>query len=217
MSLFPVYTYFIVLSLLASLFVYQKKTDFYLKLFPPFLLLTFFIEILGNYLSSINSNNIIVYNFFSTFMFCFFFFVVSLIVKRKIAKRIIRLVMVVYAIAAVANIVFFQGMKAFHTTTYAVGCLLIVPCCVYYFLELFRFPQSGPLLLNPAFWICTGILFFYCCGFPLFGMVSLWNNVSKLWIESYTLFVTMVNILLYTLFTIAFICVRTRKYTLLPS
>ena len=86
-------------------------------------------------------------------------------------KKVIRIIMILYALIAIINIIFIQKMKAFHTVTYAFGCLLIVAVCIYYFFELFKIPKSVKLKNNPAFWICSGLLFFYCCGFPLFGLI----------------------------------------------
>ncbi|MGZ8557320.1 MAG: hypothetical protein ACXWWC_03260, partial [Chitinophagaceae bacterium] len=79
-------------------------------------------------------------------------------------KKIIKAVLLIYALTSTVNIIFIQKMKAFHTITYSLGCLLIVIFCFYYFLELFKLPKSVKLKNNPAFWICTGLLFFYCCG-----------------------------------------------------
>ena len=132
-------------------------------------------------------------------------------------KKIIRITILFYAITATTNIVFIQKMKTFHTVTYSLGCLLIVVFCIYYFLELFRLPKSVKLKNNPAFWICTGLLFFYCCGFPLYGLMNYWIGISKLILQNFSNIVTILNIFLYTLFAIAFLCIKTRKYTLSPS
>ena len=216
MSFLPSYTYFIAISLLVSLLVYRKPTYLYLKLFPPFLLLTLSAEIYAFWLYTLGKNNVAIYNFFSTFEFCFYLFTVGLLIKKAKARKIVWITILLYAIAAVTNILFFQGMKRFHTTTYAVGCLLVVTFCIYYFWELFRFPQPGRLLYNPAFWICTGLLFFYCCGFPLYGLINSWGKISKLVLQNFETIVTILNVFLYSLITIAFLCTRTRKYTSSP-
>ncbi len=210
--------YFIFICFMVSLSVYfrSKPSYPYLKLFPPFLLATVIIEVWGSYLGSIGENNAVVYNFFSTFEFCFYLFVISLLVNSPRVKKIIRVVIPVYFLSAITNILFIQGMKTFHTVTYSSGCLLIVAFCIYYFFELFRLPKSENLVRNPAFWICSGLLFFYCCGFPLFGLINLWSKIPQLRVirKNFTDFVTILNILLYSLFMIAFLCARTRKYTL---
>lgn len=220
MSFLPVYIYFMVISFLASLSVYftSKNDYFYLKLFPPFLLATIIVEAIGNYLGSKGKSNIVIYNFFTVFEFCFYLWVISLIISNKQVKKITRGTALLYMLIAVINIIFIQKMNAFHSVTYAFGCLLIVAFCIYYFLELFKLPKSVKLKNNPAFWICSGLLFFYCCGFPLFGMANFLSGISKLIIRNFLSIIIILNIFLYSLFTIAFLCrIKTRKYTLSRS
>jgi len=218
MSFLPLYVYFIFISFVASLTVYSqaKTSDLYLKLFPPFLLATMAIEYAAIYLAAKNRSNLALYNFFTVFEFCFYMYVISLIITSKKVKKTIIVAMVLYTLISVINIIFIQEMRKFHTVTYAFGCLLIVATCVYYFFELFKLPKSPKLKNNPAFWICSGILFFYCCSFPLFGLSNFLSDISKLIIKNIYKIVTILNIFLYTLFTIAFLCrLKIRKYTLL--
>ncbi len=220
MSFVPGYIYFIGISFLASLTIFRKNIPqeyYYLKLFSIFLGLTLLAETYGVYQSYNNQPNLAFYNFFSVFEFCVYLWIIALIINKPIVKKIIWASIVLYAIAAVINIYYIQKMKAFHSVTYAIGCLLIVISCIYYFFELFRLPKSVKLLNNPAFWICSGLLFFYCCGFPLFGMFNYLSGISKLIIKNFRLIITILNCFLYSLFTIAYLCIKTRKYILSPS
>jgi len=218
MAFLPI-DYFIAACFLVSLTVYFRQTTscFFLKLFPPFLLLTLLSELLGSYWESIGKNNLTLYNFFTVFEFCFYLWIISLIINDKKWKGFIRISIPVYTLVAVTNILFIQKMKTFHTMTYVIGCLLIVFFCIYYFFELFRFPQSEKLLKNPAFWICSGLLFFYCCSFPLYGLINSWKHISKFVLSNFGTILTILNFFLYSLFMIAFLCFRTRKYTLSQS
>ena len=219
MPFIPVYIYFVAFSFLVSISVYHelKPSFYYLKLFPPFLFFTLAEEIAGSYLWSIGHNNLILYNFFSTFEFCFYLWIIGLIIYSKRMKIIIRISILLYFLSATINILFIQKITSFHTVTYSIGCLLIVFFCIYYFLELFRLPKSISLINNPAFWICSGLLFFYCCGFPLYGFINYLENISILLIRNFDRIFTILNIFLYSLFTIAFLCFRTGKYTLSSS
>lgn len=212
------YTFVLTISFVASLTVYYKlaPADSWLKLFPPFLFATVLVELVGAYLNSTGTNNVQVYNFFTAFEFGFYLWIISLIINKPSAKKVIRITMVTYLLIAFFNILFIQK-GGFHTVTYAFGCLIITIVCIYYFLELFRRPQSVKLSSSPAFWICSGLLFFYCCGFPLFGLLNYWEGISKLVLRNFGQILTILNVFLYSLFTLAFLCIRTRRYTLSRS
>ena len=218
MGFIKLYVFFIAASFLMSLVIYFRPRNpyFYLKLFPPFLFVTLAAEVIGLYWGSTGKNNLELYNFFTTFEFFFYLYIISLVISNKKVKRITRTTAILYVLVAVTNILFIQGMKRFHTVTYSLGCLLIVMFCIYYFLELFRVPKSVKLKNNPAFWICSGLLFFYCCGFPLYALINYWSDISKLVVRNFGEIVTILNIFLYTLFTVAFLCIKTQKYTLSP-
>lgn len=215
MNFLPVYIYFIALSLLAGIFTYRKSNPVYLQWLIPFLLITFLLETYNSYLASKNLNNLAFYNFFSVFEFVFYLFLLSRIIRSRTMKYVIGAAAVLYTLGAMYNIVYVQGVNVFHTTSYAAGCLVLVACCIYYFYEVFRLPARGNLVRNPAFWICTALLFFYCCGFPLYGLVNYWSRSWELMIKSFTMLTNLLNIFFYSLFTIAFLCNRTRNYTLL--
>jgi hypothetical protein len=214
----PLFIYFIGISFVASLSVYfvPKPAQLYLKVFPPYLLATASVEVLGHYMDTIGKPNVFVYNFFTVIEFCFYFFVLSQVITNLRMKKVMVATIIIYAAGALVNIFFFQGAKKmFHTVTYSIGCLLVAVSCIYYFWELFRLPKSVKLHLNPAFWICTGLLFFYICGFPLYGFINYLVSVSVLLRDNFFVIVTILNIFLYTLFTIGFLCrIRIRKSTL---
>src|SRR5688500_18874499 len=103
MSILPLYVYFIAISLLASLSVYftSKESPFYLKLFPPFLLATLIVESLGAYLPSVGKPNVWLYNFFTISEFCFYLFVLRLIINSSNIKKVIWIILILYPIIAV--------------------------------------------------------------------------------------------------------------------
>ncbi len=212
MSFLPIYFYFIVLSFIASLFAFSDKKNKYLRLFPPFLFITICAEFFASYINHIGKHNVYIYNFFSVFEFCFYLVLMSFIIRNRTVKKICLVTSGLYALISVGNIIFFQGIRTFHTISFSFGCLLIVAVCFYYFFELFRSPRSVRLAIDPAFWICSGLLFFYCCGFPLYAFINFWARF--IWIaKNFQTIVTILNIFLYSLFTIAFLCNRIPKYT----
>ena len=220
MAFLPLYIYFIALSFLVScsVYLYPKNAPSYLKFFPPYFLATLLVETIATYYSSIGRTNVSLYNFFTVVEFCFYLCIMSLIIRNRTMKNSLLIVSGCYAIGAVINILFIQKMTTFHSFTYAIGCLLIVIACIYYFYELFKLPKAVKLINTPSFWICSGLLFFYCCGFPLFGLSNFVSGISSMFITYFASIITILNIFLYSLFTVAFLCrLKTRNYISLSS
>lgn len=221
MEILKLYMLFMVISLITSLFIYFRRPNphfYYLQFFPPILVITLAVELLGSYNGSIGKNNMLLYNLFSIFWVCYYLFIISLIIHKPQVKKIIWITIVLYFLATMINIVFIQKLhtSSFNTVTHSLGFSIIVVFCIYYFLELFRFPKAINLKNNPAFWICTGLLFFCACGFPLYGFINVWATVPFI-VKNFGAIITILNIFLYSLFTIAFLCVITPKYTLSSS
>jgi uncharacterized membrane protein YoaT (DUF817 family) len=199
------YHYILIICLLVSLLLQRKALgeNSYLKLFSPFLLAALAVEIWTADMSSKGKSNVAVLDFFSVVEFCFYFLILSYVVNSLKARKIIRLIIPVYAIVALANIIFFQGMDRVHTVTYSLGCVIIVAICIYYFLEIFTIPKSGKLMSNPGFWICVGLLLFYCCTLPMIGLVNSWSNMPMFLIRNFGQIIDALHIFLYSSLTIA--------------
>lgn len=212
----PAYIYCICVCFVVSLslFFRVRRDHIPLRVFPPFLLLTLIAEVWGDYLWQSGRNNIPHYNFFSTFEIVFYLFFLAKIHRTNNIRKAIYILTPIYIVFAFLNIMYFQGYTTFHTISFSVGSLLIVFFTITYFLDLLRFPKSEELVTNPYFWICSGLLFFYICGFPLYGLVNLWADIAPILIDNLSRFINILNIFLYSLFTISFVCIRTRKYTL---
>jgi len=211
----PLYIYFIAFSLFVSFSLYkQNGSHFYLKFFNPFLLISIIVEIYALYLWNNGKDNYKVYSYFTVFEFCFYLFILSNIIATIKIKRIIIFSLVVYLLISLININLIQK-DTFHSVTYSLGCLLIVIFCIYYFFELFRSPIAVKLTGEPPFWICSGLLFYYCCSLPLYGGINFLYQLPKFLLYNMQNIVNVMNILLYSLFTIAFLCrLRIPKYTL---
>lgn len=207
----PMYIYFMTLALLASLsLVIQPTKVLYLKLFPFFLLISLAIELVGNYLSSKGTNNVQFYNHLSAFEISFYLFVLSEIIYNTRVKKICKYLVWVYPLCYFLNIHFLQPLD-FHSYSYSFGSLLIVYFCIYYIYELFQLPKSIKLITEPPFWISIGLLFFYCCSFPILGLL---NYLAKLphFLQALDTAITLLNVSLYSLLTIALLCrIKIRK------
>lgn len=202
-----------VICLLSSITVYfQPQSELYLKLFPVYLLITNAVSAIGVYMGDHNMNNTLLYNIFSIVEVVFYFYIFYAIIRNKKLKKIIIYVICFYAILSVFDMYSSQKANVFHSLSYSVGSLFLVCLCVFYFYELFQSPQTNSLFREPAFWICTSILFSTCCTFPLFGFAMFFHTPPKFVINNIQIILLIVNVFSYSLYTIAFLCrIKTSK------
>ena len=220
MGTVSIYLWFLLASFLISLRVYFRRQpdNVYLRFFPPMLLLTMIVELTGAYIAFQRKPNIILYNYFSMFWMCYYLFTISLMISSIKVKKIIWVTSTIYFILVFSKFTFIDKLNPtkWNTVPHSLGFLIIVIFCVYFFYELFKMPKYVNLKTNPAFWICSGLLFFCSCGFPLWGFWNFWVKMPFM-VKNFTAIILVLNIFLYSLFAIGFLCQRTPKYTLSSS
>jgi hypothetical protein len=203
----------IFISFLAGLTLYiYQDTKGYLRLFPLFLLLSGIIEIIAFYLLTRRTPPVTLYNLFIPFEFLFYFYILREIIQNTRVKRIIFSVSWLFLLLVILNFLFIQKIADFKSITYALVCLLIVASCIYYFYAVFQLPHSVKLVRQPAFWICSGLLFYYTCSFPIYGLTNFVKKAPPVILKNIGVIIFLLNVFLYSSFTIAFLCrLRTRK------
>lgn len=214
----PFEYYFIALSVVVGFaMLFRRQMVHYLRLFPYFLLVALIIEITSWQLWLRGLPNAIFYNFFSTFAFMYYLDIIRQVVFSKRAKKVILWVIILYTASALINILFIQTIHSFHTITYSLGCFLTVVISMYYFYQLFQLPQSINLQREPAFWIVSGLLFYYLCTLPLLGALNYLYTLPGVSPGSLEQIITILNVLLYSLFTISFLCRVSFRRSMLSS
>ncbi len=192
--------------ILSGLLFIRKDNPNYLKAFCPFLTLGLSVEYIANFLATKSIHTLPIYNIFGVIEFCFYLWVFYNIIKNRIAKKVITGLFVLFPAISFLNILFLQGINNFNSITYSIGCLMIIFLCVYYFLELFRTQIYLRLSNDPAFWICTALLFYYCVSFPVFVSTNLMKHFTHKLGELIAFVLMIMNIVLYSLFCVAFVC-----------
>jgi hypothetical protein len=157
-------------------------------------------------------NTVLLNNVTTTLTDGYYLFLLMQIGQRPTAKGVLLLMLITYLSFGTINLLFIQGMTVFNTITYSLACLFIVGGCIYYFLELFQQRESVDLLRQPAFWICTGLIFYFACTFPIEGSFNFMNALPRVILQNLFIIFILLNILLYLSFSIAFLCrLKTRK------
>ena len=215
MTILPYLSFIIVLfTLLASFTLYFQPTpEFYLKIFPLYMLITALFGGMLIYFSFHRINSVVLFNLFSTFEFCFYLFVLQQIIRDKRIKKSIFFILIAYPLLTLFNTFLLQKITAgVLTFSYALGCLLVVVFSIYYFFELFQIPNAVNLITQPSFWICSGLLFYCSCAFPVFSLLNLLKKPSLAIGHSLAIISYLLDACLYLSFTIAFLCrIKIRK------
>lgn len=201
--------YYLVIILgfgLSSLLFFNKENPSYLKTFSPFLAFSLIIEYSSTFLANKGIHTIPLYNISGIIEFCFYLWVFYNVIKRKIVKQIIAFLFVGFPLISVLNILFLQGIGNFNSITYSLGCLMIILFSILYFFELFNVQASYRFSNDPAFWISTALLFFYSVTFPVYVSTNLMKHFSNRLGEFVFLIAGIMNIVMYSLFCVAFIC-----------
>jgi hypothetical protein len=205
MKPFPVYLYFEMLCFLASLTLFlQKGVPRYLRSFPFCLLVMVTIELIG-WRTKNRLSILWLYNLFIVVNSDYYLFLLWHFIKNSKARRAIWHSGWIYTVMALFNFFFIQ-VNALNTITFALGFLIIVVFCIYYFLELFQLPSSINLVRERAFWITSALLFFHCCSFMLFSLSNLLSKTPPAIRKNVHYLLDMILIMFYLLFTIAFLC-----------
>jgi len=201
-----------IVCFLASITLFfQASLPQYLKIFPFFMIITIVIEVVSKLLMQNRVDVNLLFCLFTAFEFEYYLLIISFSIHRKNVKKIIWWLLAIYPVLVLINLLFIQP-GTFNTNTYALGSLLVVAGCIYYFFEIFQSTRSVNLIREPAFWICSGLLFFYCCTFPLIGLWNQLRGMSRIILDNLNTILTLLNVLLYSLFSIAFLCrIRFRK------
>jgi hypothetical protein len=192
---------------LASLTIFfQAPRQSYLKYFALFLLVNFILDAATSYSAWTGINNVWLSNLDSVVVISFYLFLLREIVKSKKAKKVLLIFVLAYPIVSVINIFLLKTLPLLFPVTFTSGGVLIVITSIYYFWETFQQKNSVNLTREPAFWICSGLLFYFTCTFPLNGLLNFVSDLPQVIVQNLFQIFIILNIFLYLSFTIAYLC-----------
>jgi hypothetical protein len=204
------FLWFELLSLIVAIIHYRYLKGSNLVWFIPFLVLTN-IQEWGSHIGlfSINENNSLSVNIFTTIEFMFY----SWLFYKEIINYNYRKIIITSAFfllaAIIINILFVQGLHTIHTYTFLGGSVLMVFFVFLYFYDLFLKEQAVVLKKNPMFWISIGLLFYYTGMFSFYAFLHVVSDEMKVrYGQLFMVLANIFNIILYSCFTIAFLCRR---------
>jgi hypothetical protein len=178
------------------------------RIFVPYLFLTLALEtaVAFNWMGITKWSNEL-YNAFTVFEFCFYFYVFYRSFKEPALKKAVLIAIPVFLIVAGVNIFFIEGTNRFHTISYRIATVAIAYFCYRYFKQLLEVDKEINIVRTPMFWVSAALLFFYAGFFFYFTAFDyLAYTKSPLNLQLWRLLSRGLNIFLYSLFLIAIIC-----------
>lgn len=214
----PIDNYFELGAFIVSMLFYPRLKGTPFRTFPFFLFFIVLVEFAGRYISvALHQKNLWLYNISTTLEFVFYAYIFGLHLRDPVFKKLASRFIIFYPLLVLLNILFVQGFWEFHSYTMVVGSIFMIIFCCRYFYELLQSPLEGDLLRDPMFWISTGILFFYLGDFSynlLFNLLQKYaaNTGGKLFRSINNNLI----LILYSCFTIAFLCRKNPRKSLSP-
>lgn len=196
-------------ALLSCLYNFKQLKSSPLKWFLLLLVVTNFVE-WGNHfhLFTINHSHNWISNIRNPFEFIFISWFYTKIIENPSLHKRIKVIAVFVFLASVLNFLFFQGYRYLNSYTIILGGCSGIYYIVLYFREVIEKAAIPNLYKHPYFWISVGFLFFYMGQSILlsFFQYFLITNQFKVFLPIWTIFIYLINFILYTCLSIAFFC-----------
>jgi hypothetical protein len=205
----------LVLSAIFSLKSFRLNWPVYYKIFSSFLISTLIVEVFAIlwkwYIYKISywqfsPSNLWIYNGFTIIRMLFYSWFFYLILSNLKIKRILLAVTVLSFVLTVLNYTFIQTPYTVNNYSIVLANGLVIVLTLRFFHELLTDSQILKLQHHPGVWIALGSLLYYAGSLPFFIFFSYLLKHQYLLAQSYLNINDALNIIMYSLFLIAFLC-----------
>ena len=211
----PPFYYFEIAALVAAFFVLTQNASRPLKWFRYFLLLIILVELFARYKRKIlHEPNVWIYNLSIPLEYLFYAFIFYHSVKDMKIRKIGFFFLICYPLFVCINLLFIQGMSVFNSHSMLIGSLSMMVLSGLMLYDLFIRENQVNIVLEPLFWIASGVLLFNAgeFGYYLFSNYLINDGIDK----AATFFSQLNSKLIFVLYScivIGFVCHRiTEKY-----
>ncbi|HTJ12996.1 MAG TPA: hypothetical protein VL547_13255 [Dinghuibacter sp.] len=213
--LFRIYLALLLICFLSSLWSYRRGNPWRWRLFSALMGITLVVETCCTLLiHPLHIRNTMpAYNFFSLVetecYAAYFYGLLSRGWPRKVSMTFLWLYPLAWGYTTF-GVFGLNNWNSYGLTMESVFCLLMSGRYLY---EVFTAEELTTLEDNTDFWIAAGMLLYFACQFPLMGMLNFLNLHLQELAKKYMNIYAVLNILLYTIYTYAFLCrIITRKW-----
>jgi hypothetical protein len=202
----------VLIAFICSLNSFRLHYSRHLRFFSIFLGITAVTEIVANFLVQYPTSNYPVYNLFILIQYPMIAWYYRHIISDKKTRQLLLAFIVLYPVFWLSIFLFVYTFDQWCTYGIMLGDLFIVIFSSRYIYELITSENPVQLQRHPEFWISVGLLFFCACELPITGII---NFLVQDWLSTWQLIqkifsiLQLLNILMYLMFTYAFLCRET--------
>jgi hypothetical protein len=202
------------ISVIAGIVFYKRLQPKWVQHFFYFVLFCLLVDVGAHYYSAyFKKSNHFIINIYMIVCFAGYFLIFHKIAETKKMKLILYIFFSIYLLFSLYDIFFINGFYFFNSYSYSVGSILIIICCLLYFMRMLTSDNLINYFRIPAFWIVTGLLFYFAGNLVQMSLFSYILNNLDPGGKVYTMISVTLNIFLYGCFTISFICNHIWKKT----
>lgn len=214
------------IAAISGLYYYKKKpTDKTVGFFSYFLLLTFFVESIGLFPAAIYWNEELHF-LKKTFLYRTYWlynpyliisFVVHILffkwnISSNRTKHLIDKVLLLYVAICIANLIFSDVFfKSNSIVTYLLGSFFLLGVIFYYYFEILLSYKILNIKWEISFYISCAALLYFLTTSPIFIYFKYFNNKSPEFVELSSFIMIVMNILMYSSYSIAFLWLAKKK------
>ena len=209
--------FFVQIAALLVCIAFFKKMPHPYQYFAPFLVLISIYE-LGNILGwfKIDHNSIWSFNIYASAEFIYYSLLLHSLLTNPRDKSILFTALITTLLITGIYNVLFTDFNSFNRYSYILQSFIIITaCCRYFYYQINKAGEVTPITRQPAFWLNTGLLFYYLGSFLFFASYPFISNLgSTKFLILYRIVINVSNITLYSCLIKLFLCFRQTKTSL---
>lgn len=193
---------------MSSLRSFRLDYPFHLKLFSFLLGVILITELIVWAASTVFhvSTNVHIYNIAMGIQYWLYGLYFRFILAGKITRLLVNSFLILFPLLWLFSTLFLFGLYKWNSYVAAAGSLFCVIFSIIYFYQIFARVEPVKFATNPELWIAIGIFIFYSVNLPYVAMLNFLSNTDKEFARQLLVVLQISNILMYSLFTYAYIC-----------
>ena len=203
--------FFVWLTCLTAFFVFRRSLPFLYRAFLLLIMILSVLEIIGNVIGFIYSNNHFFFNIIYAIELTLVPWFFNYWVKFAWIKRIVRVYVLLFPLFVLINTIWIQGFFTLQTFSFVLGGSFILLLSIAYLGQLYTHEETQNIFRNPVFWFSLAYLIYFAVSVPFFGMLNYLVTNYLSFARLYYELIFDPTICLYNIFlTIGFLCLRVR-------